>query len=86
MATDIILEKAVDQAREAATELTEHGVGDHLGFYLEGERVGTHRFAAQEPGYVGWHWAVTMARAPRARKATISEVELLPGQQALLAP
>lgn len=86
MATDTILEKAVDQAREAATELTEHGVGDHLGFYLEGERVGTHRFAAQEPGYVGWHWAVTMARPPRARKATISEVELLPGQQALLAP
>lgn len=84
--TDQVLAGASDIARAAAEELTAHGIGDHLGFYLEGERVGTHMFAAQEPGYLGWQWAVTMARAPRSRQATVSEVELLPGRGALLAP
>lgn len=84
--TDSVLEAAVDLAREVVAEVSEHGVGDHLGFYLEGDRVGTHMFAALEPGYVGWHWAVVMSRAPRSRTATISEVELLPGRGALLAP
>ncbi|MDO5494608.1 MAG: DUF3027 domain-containing protein [bacterium] len=86
MASDQVLAAAVDQAREAASEATEHGIGEHLGFYLEGDRVGTHMFAASEPGYVGWHWAVTLARTPRSRKPTINEVELLPGRGALLAP
>lgn len=84
--TDSVLEAAVDLAREVVAEVSEHGVGEHLGFYLEGDRVGTHRFAALEPGYVGWHWAVVMSRAPRSRTATVSEVELLPGRGALLAP
>ncbi|HZK04464.1 MAG TPA: DUF3027 domain-containing protein [Actinomycetaceae bacterium] len=85
-ATDQILENAVELARTAAAEVTPHGVGDHLGFYLEERRVGTHMFAAKEPGYLGWHWAVTIARPPRGRTATINEVDLLPGHGALLAP
>ena len=41
---------------------------------------------ALAPGYRGWEWAVTLARAPRARTATVDEVVLLPGHDALLAP
>src|SRR5690606_27398674 len=36
-------------------------------------------------GYAGWHWIVTVARAPRARTATVCETGLLPGDGALLA-
>jgi hypothetical protein len=85
---DAVLVGAVNQALAAAIEAAGEDayVGNHLGFELEGERVGTHKFAANVPGYPHWFWAVTVARAPRARVATISEVELLPGTDALLAP
>jgi hypothetical protein len=83
---DAVLAGAVDVAREALLAETEPGqVGDHLGFVLEGERVGTHEFACLMPGYAGWHWSVTLARAPRARTATVCETGLLPGEGALLA-
>ena len=38
------------------------------------------------PGYRGWQWAVTVARAPRARVVTIDEIAMLPGTDALVAP
>ncbi|HEY7223135.1 MAG TPA: DUF3027 domain-containing protein [Micromonosporaceae bacterium] len=74
---------AVDEARAAV--LDEH-IGEHLGVVSEGERVATHYFACTLPGYQGWRWAVTVARAPRARNVTICETVLLPGDGALLAP
>jgi hypothetical protein len=61
-------------------------VGEHLGVVVEGERLFSHRFATTAPGYRGWHWSVTVARVPRGRVATVCEVELLPGDDAILAP
>jgi hypothetical protein len=83
---DVVLAAAVDLARQAALDMDAGSVGDHLGVRAEGERVATHAFAAVLPGYTGWHWAVTVARAPRSRTATVDEVVLLPGDGALLAP
>ena len=40
----------------------------------------------KEPGYRGWRWAVTVARASRAKIVTLDETVLLPGPDALLAP
>ncbi|GAA1654045.1 DUF3027 domain-containing protein [Georgenia ruanii] len=78
---------AVELARQAAEELARPGeVGDHLGMVVEGERLITHVFEARVPGYRGWHWAITLARPPRGRVATVCEAELLPGDGALLAP
>ena len=37
-------------------------------------------------GYHGWQWAVVVAAYPGAERATISEVVLIPGPTALLAP
>jgi hypothetical protein len=48
--------------------------------------VVTHRFLAYQPGYRGWQWSVTVARAPRSKHVTVSEVALLPGPEAVLAP
>lgn len=61
-------------------------VGEHLGVRADEDRVATHAFAATLPGYGGWYWAVTVARAPRSRTVTVDEVVLLPGADALLAP
>lgn len=61
-------------------------VGEHLGVVAEGTRVATHRFACTHPGYPGWYWSVTVARASRARVVTVSEVTLMPGDGALIAP
>jgi hypothetical protein len=78
---------AVDLARAAAEEVAGAGaLGEHVDLQVEGERLVTHRFAATQPGYRGWHWAVTVARAPRARVVTVNEVVLLPGADAVLAP
>jgi len=84
---DETLTAAVDLARRAAEEIAEPGtVGEHQGYQPEGERVGTHSFECTSPAYRGWRWAVTVARPPRGRTATVDEVHLLPGIGALLAP
>jgi hypothetical protein len=61
-------------------------VGEHRGVLPEDVRVATHLFDCVHPGYPGWQWSVTVARASRARVVTISEVTLVPGEGALLAP
>lgn len=61
-------------------------VGEHVSLVSEGDRVVTHFFECQEPGYRGWRWAVTVARASRAKVITVDETVLLPGPDALLAP
>jgi hypothetical protein len=83
---DAVLADAVDIARAAAQEEAPGLVGDHLGVDAQDERMVTHRFATLDPAYRGWHWAVTLVRAPRMRVATVDEVVLLPGDDALLAP
>lgn len=78
---------AVDEAHVAlAREAPATDVGEHLGTVSEGARVVTHRFACERPGYVGWHWAVTLTRASRQRRVTVDEVVLLPGEDAITAP
>lgn len=85
--SDAVLTGAVEVARAAAAEIAEPGtVGDHLGVVAEGDRVVTHSFSCTAAAYPDWRWAVTLARSPRARKATVSEVHLLPGEGSLLSP
>jgi len=83
---DAVIAEAVDVARAAAEEDAPGLVGEHLGVERDGERVCTHYFASLDPAYVGWRWAVTVSRAPRAKVATVDEIVLLPGDGALLAP
>ncbi|MEV5435045.1 DUF3027 domain-containing protein [Streptomyces sp. NPDC052682] len=84
---DRLCAEAVDLARAAAEEAAAPGVvGEHVGLVSEGDRVVTHLFECKELGYRGWRWAVTVARASRARIVTVDEAVLLPGPDALLAP
>lgn len=83
---DTVAAAAVELARAAAVEASEQEVGEYVGAHAAGERLVAHRFAAEVPGYVGWHWSVTVARASRSKVVTVDEVVLLPGADALLAP
>ncbi|MEU6610841.1 DUF3027 domain-containing protein [Streptomyces shenzhenensis] len=84
---DRLCAEAVDLARAAAEEAAAPGVvGEHTGLVSEGDRVVTHFFQCKELGYRGWRWAVTVARASRAKVVTLDEAVLLPGPDALLAP
>src|ERR1700684_1635313 len=76
-----------DLARSAANEVAgPEQVGEHLGVEADGDRIATHLFASLDPAYTGWRWAVTVARASRAKTVTVSECLLLPGPDSLLAP
>ncbi|MGV9254981.1 DUF3027 domain-containing protein [Streptomyces sp. NPDC003697] len=84
---DRLCAEAVDLARAAAEEAAAPGVvGEHAGVVSEGDRVVTHFFESVDLGYRGWRWAVTVARASRAKLVTVDEVVLLPGRDAVLAP
>ncbi|GGU67695.1 hypothetical protein GCM10010211_36390 [Streptomyces albospinus] len=84
---DRLCAEAVDLAREAAEEVAMPGmVGEYLDAVADGDRVVTHLFTCEEPGYRGWRWAVTVARASRAKNVTLGESVLLPGPDALMAP
>ena len=82
-----VLAAAADTARAAAVEFSAaDSVGEHLGVAYEDEFAATHRFVAHLPGYQGWQWAVVLAAVPGAGCATVSEIVLVPGPTALLAP
>jgi hypothetical protein len=83
---DAVAAGAVDLAREAAEADAPGLVGEHLGVEPDDQRVVVHYFATLDPAYVGWRWAVTVARASRSKIATVDDVVLLPGAQAVLAP
>lgn len=84
---DAAVVAATDVARDALVEDVGAGdVGEYLGHVVEGERVASHQFATTRPGYVGWHWSVTVARAPRQKQVTVDEIVLVPGDAAILAP
>lgn len=84
---DAVVMAAVDAARAALVDdVGPDDVGAHLGARMEGERVATHLFDCRRPGYRGWRWSVTVARASRHKQVTIDEVVLIPGEDAIVAP
>ncbi|MBF1680192.1 MAG: DUF3027 domain-containing protein [Rothia sp.] len=84
---DEILAAAKDVALQGIQEIAPaHAIGLVHHVRAEEERLSTHLFECTLPGYRGWFWFATLSRAPRSRVATICEVGLLPGDDALIAP
>ncbi|MFE1664133.1 DUF3027 domain-containing protein [Microbacterium sp. P02] len=83
---DARLLESHDLARAALAEITpEATIGAPVGYTPEGDGVVSLRFETLLPGYPGWFWTVSVARVEDA-EPTVLEVELLPGDAALLAP
>ncbi len=72
-------------AREGLVGVARNGeVGDFLS-PEEGDGVWTVRAKSLQPGYPGWFWTVTITPADD-QSPTITEVHLLPGDDALVSP
>ena len=81
------LADAVGFARAAVLEeAPEEQIGAHVGVGREDAVSASHLFEAQVPGYRGWRWSVTVALAGDDEPVTVSEVVLVPGPEALIAP
>lgn len=74
-----------DRAKMAAIESAPiNGVGDFLTQIEEEENVYTFLFSAKMKGYVGWTWSVSLFADDES--TTVSEVNLMPGEDSLVAP
>ncbi|GAA3942078.1 DUF3027 domain-containing protein [Microbacterium soli] len=60
-------------------------VGPPAGYVVEESGALSLRFENRLPGYPGWYWTVSVAQLDGA-EPTVLEVELMPGDGALLAP
>jgi len=84
--TDPALLEARDLALLALREITpEATIGDPAGHRVEADGVVSLLFSNRLAGYPGWFWTVSLARVADA-EPTVLEVELLPGDDALVAP
>ena len=75
-----------DLATEALTELPQ---GSYGGFVDEQEiEKGAIdvRFECLMRGYEGWHWVVTLTQVDKRKQAMVAEVNLIAGENAVLAP
>lgn len=83
---DPALLEAHDLALAALREITPATtIGDAADYRVEPDGVVSLRFHNRLAGYPGWLWTVSLARVEDA-EPTVLEVELLPGDGALLAP
>jgi hypothetical protein len=82
----ITLEERTALALSALGEVTDPAeVGELLGADEVEPGVVDLRFACTLAAYAGWHWTVSTSDLPDG-EVTVLEVELLPGDGALLAP
>lgn len=77
-------QKAAEKA--AREQAPENGVGGFLGTKEEQPHTTSYRFEANLKGYVGWEWNVVVFQSKKSAPPTISEVVLLPGDKAIVAP
>lgn len=84
---DPTLVAARDVARQALEEITAaSSIGEPAGHEVHEERVVTLFFDCLLAGYPGWRWAATLSRVESTDPVNVLEVELLPGENAVVAP
>jgi hypothetical protein len=74
-------------AQAVLAELAEpSSVGEYLGEFEVMKNAVELRFSCTLRGYQNWYWSVVFTQVDKRKDATISEVQLLAGEGALLAP
>ncbi len=80
-ARDLAHAAAIEDAGDAKL------VGDFVTVdFDEEDRVATYLFEANLTGYRGWRWAVTVSKVDNKSVATLCDVVVLPGPDALVPP
>ncbi|SMH32031.1 Protein of unknown function [Rathayibacter oskolensis] len=84
---DPVLGGSVERARAALAEITPvETIGELVATLAQGEHVVSLQFANLVRGYPGWLWTATLSRIDETEDVNVLEVELLPGEGAVLAP
>ncbi|MET4638835.1 DUF3027 domain-containing protein [Mycetocola sp. 2940] len=84
---DQVLLASVDVARAALLEVTPADtIGEPVGHVAEEDHVLSLFFDSKLRGYPGWRWTVTLSRVGDDETPSVLETELMPGENALLAP
>lgn len=87
IAPDNVLLGSRELAREALSEITDaQSIGADEGHEVHEAHVLTLFFECRLPGYPGWRWAVTVSRIDEGASPNVLELELLPGEGAVVAP
>ncbi|PPG82656.1 DUF3027 domain-containing protein [Rathayibacter sp. AY1E5] len=82
-----MLARSLDVARAALAEIAPEGtIGELVTTLAQGEHVVSLQFANLMRGYPGWLWTATLSRIDENEDVNVLEVELLPGEGAVLAP
>ncbi|MCJ1695214.1 DUF3027 domain-containing protein [Rathayibacter caricis] len=84
---DAVLVASEERAREALADVAPPGtIGPLVATLAQGEHVVSLQFANLMRGYPGWLWTATLSRIDETEEVNVLEVELLPGEGAVLAP
>lgn len=84
---DPVLLNSRDIARAALSEITDpETIGGDDGHDVHDAQTVTLYFECRTPGYPGWRWAAALAKVAEDAPVNVLEVELLPGEGAVLAP
>ena len=84
---DEVLLASVGLARAALLQITPAAtIGEVVGSSAVEDHVLALHFESKLPGYPGWHWTVALSRIDDSSEPNVLEVEMLPGEQALIAP
>ena len=75
-----------DLATEALTELPTGSYGDFVDEKEIEKGAIDVRFECLMRGYEGWHWVVTLTQVDKRKQAMVAEVNLIAGENAVLAP
>ena len=73
-------------AKSALSEFSDGSYGKFISEKEIEKGIFDVRFEATARGYQGWHWVVTITQPDKRKGATISEISLMAGPDALVAP
>lgn len=74
-------------AESAAREVAPYnGVGAYISSTPEAPGLTSYQFECRMRGYKGWIWNVIIFQGKKTDIATVSEVVLIPGEDAIIAP
>lgn len=84
---DPVVAGSEDVARAALLEITPADtIGPLVATLAQGEHVVSLQFVALMRGYPGWLWTASLSRIDETEDVNVLEVELLPGDGAVLSP
>lgn len=78
--------KNKELALEALKEVAQGSFGDFVDEKEIEKGAIDLRFLCTMRGYDGWHWVVTLTQPDKRKEAMVAEINLMAGENALLAP